>query len=316
MKYKVLPILLLICSTTHGQTTYEVNDESKRDDSTFIGVSTSVGYEDDQIIPKGSVPIRWNKNFSSSISYSGQKEVTLGSLINDASSFNAGVTDETRIALGLLTFSDEFSFNQGHYSIGVELERIDINAKERAYYFKMPATKEDFYPAELDRKIIVNRVNLPLSMQWRGDNWTSRFEARISTYSQLELEQNLYLPEYDTNNRENSDKRNQKTAWKLTYESIFTGLSYIAPGYGVSFEELPLEYDSLTVNSSKNVVEIGRVKNKLQTLTAEARLYWQNAGEEKQAKKYIGYRYIESKDANASGSEHYSAFVIGIDERF
>lgn len=281
-------------------------------------INTDIGYDNGVFTPSGTLPVNWNSRFSSSISYVGKQTIDIGSLSDFDDSLNASTTKERRMGLNLLTYEfNPTGSSKSTISIGLSYENVKIEAEEKGFI----AHEGDAFRTELLRDISVHRANIPVSYQIRSGNFINRFNANLTAYSSLSLEQDLYIPIINTKRTALSDSQTQPVAYQASWEGIYTRTANIAaPGWSIAYESTPFEYNSLMANANGSF-DTNKIKSTTNTLTIEGRIYYGWNPNETTA-RYIGVRRelitatMESPGEKNEEDLYITSLVIGVDGRF
>ncbi len=294
---------------------------ANQEDTSITQANVDVGYEDGAFTPRGTLPVHWNKHFSSSISYVGKQALSISVLEDFEDSLNAAISQERRISLNALTYEFNPSNNpDATFSVGITYEQIKINADEKGFI----PIGTDAVRLELSREIEVDRINIPLTYQLRSGHFVNRVNATVTAYSSLSLEQDLYLPWLSTERQLNSDSQTQAIAYQLSLEGVYTGAGNVfAPGWRFAYESLPLEYKSLKANTDvASNFSTDDIKQTTNTITIEGRIYF-GLTSNKSAANYIGVRReIATSSSEVAGTKnpdehmYLTSIVFGVDGRF
>lgn len=283
--------------------------------------NVDVGYEGGTFVPRGTLPVNWNNNFSSSISYAGKQSISIGVLEGFEDSLNAAVAQERRLSVNALTYEFNPSNNpDATFSVGLTYEQVKIEATEKGFVDDGTNT----FKTELSRKIEIDRFNIPLTYQLRSGHFVNRVNATITAYSSLSLEQDLNFPLLNPERQLLSDNQKQAIAYQVSLEGIYKGTGNVfAPGWRLAYESLPLEFKSLMANTNvAGNVSTEDIKQTTNTLTLEGRIYFGIATGSSTAKYFGVRREIATSSFEVAGTKnpdehmYLTSFLFGVDGRF
>jgi|SRR5690554_3614890 len=292
---------------------------SNQEGTSLAQVNVDVGYENGVFTPRGTLPVNWNKKFSSSISYVGKQTISIDALDGFEDSLNASRSQERRISLNALTYEFNPSDNpDATVSIGLTYEQLKVEADEKGFI----ALGTDAYRTELSRKIEVDRINIPLTYQLTTGHFVNRLNTTVTAYSSLSLDQDLYLPLLNTERQLLTDSQTQAIAYQVSLEGVYKGLGDVfAPGWRFTYESLPLEYKTLMANVTGNV-STEDIKHTTNTLTLEGRIYFGLTSGKSTAKYFGVRREIATSSFEVAGTKipnehmYLTSIVLGVDGRF
>lgn len=208
---------------------------------------------DGKINPETYFPQKWNDNWYSGLFYKDTSSFSSDTLGGITESKIGTSIDDRRIRLNMISYSD--NVGSVKYSMGVNVQRIDINKNEFGYVHLVTTTPAINSWVAIDNrvKIGVNSFALQGDMTMGGDKETPymvRVGVIVAPVNSLSLTQETDFRPLVATTGTSSATSAQKLNWEATLETRYRATEWLSVGFDARYEVLPLKYQIAQLNST------------------------------------------------------------------